>query len=123
MKLNWLLSISAIYLALIGLLFLIAPDAVLFGALSAGASAVLVAIIRVPASTFIGIAVLNWVARDAEPSKALIVVVAVVGLLLWRYVHARRGATLAETGAAWAHASCPVCMTITLVRESQATNP
>ena len=123
MKLNWLLSISAIYLALIGLLFLIAPDAVLFGTLGAGASAALVAILRVPASTFIGIAVLNWVARDAEPSKALIVVVAVVGLLLWRYVHARRGATLAETGAAWAHASCPVCMTITLVRESQATNP
>jgi hypothetical protein len=52
----------------------------------------------------------------------LIVEVAIVGLLLWRYVHARRGATLAETGAAWAHASCPVCMTITLMRESQTTN-
>jgi membrane-associated protein len=51
---------------------------------------------------------------------ALIVVVAVLGFLLWRFVHARRGATLAETGAAWAHASCPVCMTITLVRESRA---
>ena len=50
----------------------------------------------------------------------LIVVLAVLGFVIWRYVHARRGATLAETGAAWADAACPACMAITLVRESRA---
>lgn len=50
---------------------------------------------------------------------ALIVVLAVVGFVIWRIVHARRGATLAETGAAWADAACPACLAITLVRESR----
>ena len=52
---------------------------------------------------------------------ALVVVLAVAGFAIWRYVHARRGATLAETGAAWADAACPACMAITLVRESRGT--
>jgi membrane-associated protein len=50
----------------------------------------------------------------------LIVALAVLGFVLWRYVHARHGATLAETGAAWADAACPACMAITLVREYRA---
>jgi hypothetical protein len=49
---------------------------------------------------------------------ALIVVVAVVGFVIWQFVHARRGAPVAETGAAWADAAC---MAITLVRERQKT--
>jgi membrane protein DedA with SNARE-associated domain len=51
----------------------------------------------------------------------LVVVLAVAGFVIWRYVHVRRGATLAETGAAWADAACPACMAITLVRESRGT--
>jgi membrane protein DedA with SNARE-associated domain len=53
---------------------------------------------------------------------ALILVFAVLGFLLWRYVHVRRGVMLEETHAAWADAACPVCISITLVRESQAAN-
>ena len=53
---------------------------------------------------------------------ALIVALAVLGFVLWRYIHARRGATLAETGAAWADAACPACLAITLVRERQNTD-
>jgi hypothetical protein len=75
MKLNILLTISAIYLALVGLGFLFAPTAIMFGTVEAGASAALIANLRGPASTFIAIAVLNWVARNAEASKARDVIV------------------------------------------------
>ncbi len=70
MKLNLLLTLSAIYLALVGIGFLLAPDAMMFGTLGAGASAALLANLRTVASTFIGIAVLNWVSRNADPSPA-----------------------------------------------------
>ena len=70
MKLNVLLTISAVYLALVGLGFLFAPTAIMFGTVEAGASAALIANLRGPASTFIAIAVMNWVARNAEASTA-----------------------------------------------------
>lgn len=70
MKLNVLLSISAVYLALVGLGFLFIPSAIMFGTVDPGAPAALIANLRVLAGSFIGIAVLNWLARDVEPSKA-----------------------------------------------------
>jgi hypothetical protein len=82
MKLNLLLSISAIYLALLGVGFLFAPEALGFGVVPVGAAAALLAYLRTPASAFIGIGVLNWMARDAEPSTArnAIVMANAVGL-------------------------------------------
>src|SRR5205823_2898226 len=81
MKLNLLLILAAIYLALIGLGYLLVPDALLFGTLAAGAAAPLLANLRGVASTFFGIAVVNWLARNAEPSTArnAIIVANVVG--------------------------------------------
>ena len=70
MKLNVLLSISAVYLALVGLAFLFIPSAIMFGTLDPGAPAALLASLRVVAGAFIGAAVLNWLAREVEPSKA-----------------------------------------------------
>jgi len=70
MKLSWLLTISAIYLALVGLGFLFAPTAIMFGTVPADASAALIANLRGVASTFLGIAVLDWMARNAGPSPA-----------------------------------------------------
>lgn len=70
MKLNTVLSISAIYMALVGLGYLVSPAALSLGAVDASASPVLTAFLRIPASTFLGIAVLNWMARNAEASKA-----------------------------------------------------
>jgi hypothetical protein len=64
-----LFVISAIYLALVGLGFLFAPTALMFGTVGPEASAALIANLRGPASLFIAIAVLNWLARNAEPSK------------------------------------------------------
>jgi len=69
MKPKLLLTLSAIFMGLVGLGYLISPATILF-ALDAGAPAPLIAEIRVAASTFIGIAVLNWAARNADGSKS-----------------------------------------------------
>ncbi len=71
MKLNLLLIVAALYLALVGIGYLLAPNVIMFGTVGAGASTALLANLRAVASTFIGIAVLNVVARNAEPSRAL----------------------------------------------------
>ncbi|MBI3915056.1 MAG: hypothetical protein HY327_12835 [Chloroflexi bacterium] len=57
----------------------------------------------------------------------LILAVLVFGIIGWLVVRriARRRAetrTLAETYSAWAEASCPACIAITLIRESQTAN-
>ena len=66
---------------------------------------------------YAGGAALSLINTPAVFVVALIVALAVLGFVLWRYVYARRGATLAETGAAWADAACPACLAITLVRD------
>lgn len=68
MKPNLLLSIAAIYMGLLGLSQLISP-AFSYN-LDAGASATLIALLRGNASTFFGIAVLDWFARNADASRA-----------------------------------------------------
>ncbi len=68
MKPKLLLTLAAIYMGLVGLFNLISPAAA--WGLNAGASALLIASVRVPASLHLGIAVVNWFARSAEASKA-----------------------------------------------------
>ena len=70
MKLEVLLSITAVYMALLGLGFIFVPQAIGIGAVPADAPAALIAYLRQFGSTFLGIAVLNWTARNAEPSTA-----------------------------------------------------
>jgi hypothetical protein len=79
-----LFVISAIYLALVGLVMLFAPTALMFGTVGPEASAALIANLRGPASLFIAIALLNWLARNAEPSRArdAIVLSNIVGFVL-----------------------------------------
>ena len=81
MKLNLLLSISALFMALVGLGYLVVPATMQFGTLNAGASDALLANLRVVSSTFMGIAVVNWLARNSEPSTALtaIIIANIVG--------------------------------------------
>jgi hypothetical protein len=57
-------------MALLGLGFIFAPQAIGVGAVPADAPAALITYLRVFGSTFLGIAVLNWKARNAEPSTA-----------------------------------------------------
>ena len=70
MTLRILLSIVAIYMALVGLGLIFAPQRFAVGAVPPDASAALVAYLRLFGSPFLGIAVLNWMARNAEPSTA-----------------------------------------------------
>jgi hypothetical protein len=70
MKLKILLSIAAIYMALVGLGLIVAPQAFGVGAVPTDASAALLAYLRLWGSPLLGIAVLNWMARNAEPSTA-----------------------------------------------------
>ena len=68
MRLRILLSIAAIYMALVVLGLIFAPQRFGVGAVSPDASAALIAYLRLFGSPFLGIAVLNWMARNAEPS-------------------------------------------------------
>jgi Na+/H+ antiporter NhaC len=63
-----LLTASAIYLALIGILLQVDPIASV--GLDANASAVLITNIRVPLSLLLAIAVINWFARKSDASSA-----------------------------------------------------
>jgi hypothetical protein len=71
MKLKLLLSTTAVYMGLLGLGFIFAPREIGIGAVPADAPVALIAYLRVFGSPFLGIAVLNWTARNAEPSTAL----------------------------------------------------
>ena len=69
MKPTILFSAAALYLGLVGLGFLMAPGTLVFGALGQ-TPAIIVAELRQYGGALLGIAVLNWVARNAEPSVA-----------------------------------------------------
>jgi hypothetical protein len=71
MKLNVLLSVTAVYLAVLGLGFIFAPQTIGAGAVPADAPPALIAYLRMFGPAFLGIAVLNWTARNAQPSTAL----------------------------------------------------
>jgi hypothetical protein len=68
MKLKVLLTVSAIYLAVLGLGFMFAPREIGIHAVPANASPALIAYLRVFGGPFLGIAVLNWLVRNAAPS-------------------------------------------------------
>lgn len=70
MKLKPVLMAAAIYLGLVGLGMLFAPQYFGIGAVPPDASPELIAFLRIFAGPCIGIAVLNWMARNAEPSPA-----------------------------------------------------
>lgn len=61
---------SAIYLGILGLGFLLFPREIGIGAVPADASPALVAYLRIFGGPCLGIATLNWLARNAEPSTA-----------------------------------------------------
>jgi hypothetical protein len=65
------LSASALYLGMIGLALIFAPLRFGVGAVPADASSELIALLRLLGGPFLGIAVLNWLARGLEPSRAL----------------------------------------------------
>lgn len=69
MSLDILFTVSSIYMALVGLGLLIFPDTLMAGAL-ASSSLVLIDVMRGCGGGFLGVAVMDWLARSAEASKA-----------------------------------------------------
>jgi len=70
MKLKAVLTISAIYLGVLGIGFMFAPRQIGIDAVPADASSALIAYLRIFGGPCVGIAVLNWLARNAEPTSA-----------------------------------------------------
>jgi hypothetical protein len=70
MKLKVVLTVSAIYLAILGVGFMLAPRQTGIDAVPADASPALIAYLRIFGGPILGIAVLNWMARHAEPCAA-----------------------------------------------------
>lgn len=81
MKLKAVLTISAIYLGVLGLGFMFAPRQIGIDAVPPDASPALVAYLRIFSGPFLGIAVLNWLARNAplSPARDAIVLANIVG--------------------------------------------
>ena len=71
MKLKVLLSVTGVYLAILGLGFMFFPLQIGRGAVPPDAPQELVSYLRVFGGPLLGIAVLNWTARTAQPSTAL----------------------------------------------------
>ena len=75
MKLKAVLTVSAIYLGVLGVGFMLAPRQIGIDAVPPDASPALIAYLRIFGGPMLGIAVLNWMARHAEPSPALSAIV------------------------------------------------
>lgn len=71
-----LFTLSAIYLAMVGFALMIVPLQFGRGAVPPDASPELVALLRLLGGPFLGIAVLNWLSRNADPSEIRPVVLA-----------------------------------------------
>jgi hypothetical protein len=67
-KLGAVLTVSSIYLAVLGVGFMFAPQEIGIGAVPSDASPALIAYLRIFGGPCLGIAVLNWLTRHAEPS-------------------------------------------------------
>ena len=70
MSLKAVLTVSAIYQAIIGVGMMLVPRQFGIGAVPADASPALMHFLRIFGGPLLGIAVLNWMARNEEPSTA-----------------------------------------------------
>ena len=70
------LTLSAIYLAAVGVGLMFFPLQFGIGAVPPNASPELRALLRLLGGPFLGIAVLNWLSRDAEPKRLAAVLIA-----------------------------------------------
>ena len=69
-KLKAVLTVSALYQAIVGVGMMLAPRQFGIDAVPPDASPALIAFLRIFGGPMLGIAVLNWMARNAEPSTA-----------------------------------------------------
>lgn len=76
MKAKPTFTLSAVYLAAVGLALMIVPLPFGRGAVPADAAPELLALLRLLGGPFLGIAVLNWLSRNADPTAIRPVVLA-----------------------------------------------
>jgi hypothetical protein len=74
MNVKMLLTVASIYLGLVGLGLIFAARQFGIGAVPADPSPALIEFLRILGGPFIGIAVMNWLARPLKPSPELSVV-------------------------------------------------
>lgn len=74
--LKWTLTLSALYLTLVGLGLLLVPLQFGVGAVPENASPELIALMRLLGGPFLGIAVLNWLSRNSDPAAIRPVLIA-----------------------------------------------
>ena len=81
MKLKAVLTVSAVYQAIIGVGMMLVPRQFGIGAIPADAPPALIAFLRIFGGPMVGIAVLNWMARnlEASPAREAIVLANVAG--------------------------------------------
>lgn len=70
------LTVSAVYLALVGIAVMFFPVQFGRGAVPADASSELVALLRLLGGPFLGIAVLNWLSRHQELARLRVILLA-----------------------------------------------
>lgn len=70
MNLKVILTIAALYLAVLGIGFMLVPRQIGIEAVPPDASPALLAYLRIFGGPFLGIAVLNWLTRNEGPSSA-----------------------------------------------------
>lgn len=76
MNLKTFLTVSAVYQMIIGLGMMLIPQQFGIGAVPSDASPALLAFLRIFGGPLVGIAVLNWMTRNAEASRARDAVIA-----------------------------------------------
>lgn len=101
MNLKTLFVIASVYLTIAGLGFILLPESFGIGAVPANASPALITYLRVFGSPLLGIAVLDWMARNEQPSRARNAIVmgnlagfsVIAALDIWGLLHESRPAT------------------------------
>lgn len=78
---KWTLTVSAAYLAPVGLMLMFIPLRFGVGAVPPDASPELLALLRLLGGPFLGIAVLNWLCRNApaSPTRTAVLIANLVG--------------------------------------------
>jgi hypothetical protein len=103
MKLKTLLSIASVYMLLVGLGFILMPQIFGTGAVPINPSPALIAYLRLLGSPLLGIAVMDWMAKNEPPSRARDAIIigntvgfaVIAGLDVWGLFHGARPATKA----------------------------
>jgi hypothetical protein len=127
MKPKLLLTLSSVVIAIFGLLGILVPVTTAYG-FDVSMPGYLNATARIPQGFYLGIALMNWLARNAEPSKArdAIFIGNAVGFVLWALLVAITVLTPGAQPAGWAYVAIFLLFAAAFFmvgRANMSTNP